>query len=135
MVASLANVSGQTGHTRSMSSSSPISRPEVDLSEKKQPQNQQSEELASMKIELAQLRQLVFQMREHHIESSFKDDDAFHEDHVKPSLQNIQTAPTPANDIEDPHMSIKFERKSTPTEEKGPPLSGKRRRAVSKSIN
>ncbi|KAJ5408938.1 hypothetical protein N7509_002821 [Penicillium cosmopolitanum] len=135
MIASLANVSGQTRYTRTMSSSSPILQPEVDLSEKTQPQNQQSEELASMKIELAQLRQLVFQMREHHIESSFKDDDTFHEDHVKPSLQNIQTPPAPANDTEDPHMSIKFERKSTPTEEKGPPLSGKRRRAVSKSIN
>lgn len=134
MVASLANVSGQTEHTRAMSSSSPISQPETDLPAKRQPQNQQSEELASMKIELAQLRQLVFQMREHHIESSFKDDD-FHEDHAKPSLQNPETAPKPASDIEDPHMSIKFERKSTPTEEKGPPLPGKRRRAVSKSIN
>ncbi|OQE27875.1 hypothetical protein PENSTE_c004G02870 [Penicillium steckii] len=136
MVASLANLPKQKEPTPTQPGSLPTSQSRIDsLQESAQPQPSQSEELTSMKIELAQLRQLVFQMRKHHIETSFNDDDPFHEDHTKPSLQNLDTAHKSASDIEDPHMSIKFERKSTPVEETVPQLPEKKARRVSRSRN
>lgn len=136
MAASLANAPGQIEQTETTKSGSlPASHPGAKPSdEKKSPQNSQTEEIASMKIELAQLRQLVFQMREHHIKSSFKDDETYSEDHIKPSLQNSGSVPQPANDIEDPHMSIQFERKSTPMEEREPSFPRRTKRAVSRSM-
>ncbi|KAK5791251.1 hypothetical protein VI817_006560 [Penicillium citrinum] len=134
MVASLANLPEQKENTPSRPESRPTSQSDVDpLREVTQSQSSHTEELTSMKIELAQLRQLVFQMRKHHIETSFNDEDPFHEDHTKPSLQNLDTVRKPASDIEDPHMSIRFERKSTPIQETVPPFPEKKARRVSSS--
>ncbi|KAJ5098421.1 hypothetical protein N7532_005422 [Penicillium argentinense] len=123
MNASLAGISTQTTTGRATSKSAPSPPPESDPSqEEAQLHNTQAEELSAMKIEMAQLRQLVFQLREHHIESSFKDERLYDEVSLdKPSVRRWKAYEYSPIDYDDPHMSIKFERKSTPVEETDEP--------------
>ncbi|KAJ5370874.1 uncharacterized protein N7496_006966 [Penicillium cataractarum] len=79
-------------------------------------QSTQSEDIAALKDEVSQLRQLVFELRKHHIEASFKED-IHHDLEYEDSLSE----PTPPS--HDPHtqpqessMSVEFERIPSPIE-------------------
>ncbi|OOQ89311.1 hypothetical protein PEBR_27368 [Penicillium brasilianum] len=82
-------------------------------------QSAQSEDIAALKDEVSQLRQLVFELRKHHIEASFKED--IHPDLEYEDELSQATDPTPSS--QDSHlqsqessMSVEFERIPSPTE-------------------
>lgn len=79
----------------------------------------QSEDIAALKDELSQLRHLVFELRKHHIEASFKEDihhDLEYEDSL---LQSSEPNPPSSNSPSRPQescMSVEFERISSPVD-------------------
>lgn len=96
-----------------------------------------SDEFTALKDEVAQLRELVFQLRKHHIEASFKEEtphDLEQNAHSSQSTEAPSLTSTP--DSQDSSMKVKFERISelidgdkfrTP-----PPIPPKPRRPVSR---
>ncbi|KAJ5159964.1 uncharacterized protein N7482_006968 [Penicillium canariense] len=80
-------------------------------------QNTQSEDIAALKDEVSQLRQLVFELRKHHIEASFKED--IHHDLEYEDALSQPSEPTPpsynsASQPQDSPMSVEFERIPSP---------------------
>ncbi|KAJ5433137.1 uncharacterized protein N7458_012293 [Penicillium daleae] len=84
-----------------------------------QAQTTQSEDIAALKDEVFQLRQLVFELRKHHIEASFKEEihhDLEYEDSLsQPSNPNPTSHGLPSQP-QDSSMSVEFERIPSPIE-------------------
>ncbi|GLI72665.1 hypothetical protein PoHVEF18_000846 [Penicillium ochrochloron] len=82
-----------------------------------QTQSTQSEDIATLKDEVSQLRQLVFELRKHHIEASFKEE-IHHDLEYEDSLSQISEPNPPSHDPpfqpQDPAMSVEFERIPSP---------------------
>jgi len=69
----------------------------------------EKDEMAALKNEVSQLRDLVFELRRHHIESSFKEEDVYEvEQETHPSQPKTSSNPVP----ESPNtpMNVEFER-------------------------
>ncbi|KAF3385109.1 hypothetical protein F1880_002660 [Penicillium rolfsii] len=79
----------------------------------------QSEDIAALKDEVSQLRQLVFELRKHHIEASFKEEihhDLEYEDSLSQPSKPISSSHNPPSQTQDSAMSVGFERISSPVE-------------------
>ncbi|KAJ5656414.1 hypothetical protein N7507_008364 [Penicillium longicatenatum] len=65
-------------------------------------------EVAELKNEVAQLRELVFELRKHHIQASFKKDNSYapsdftYEEHTSHQSDTRSHAPTPTSETQDP---------------------------------
>ena len=79
-----------------------------------QAQNSQSEDIAALKDELSQLRHLVFELRKHHIEASFKED--IHHDLEYEDSLSQSSKPNPSSQPQESCMSVEFERIPSPVD-------------------
>jgi hypothetical protein len=79
-------------------------------------------EVAELKNEVAQLRELVFELRKHHIQASFKKDisyapsDFTYEEHTSQQSDTLSHAPTPTSETQDPSAtprSVEFHKVAT----------------------
>lgn len=123
--------------SRSTSSSSPPQPENAVAGEQTQAQSARDDEFTVLKDEVAQLRELVFQLRKHHIEASFNEENTHDlEQDVPPSQPAKAPAPTSTCDTRDPSMKVKFERISdlidSDTFRTLPPTSSKPRRPLSR---
>ncbi|KAI2789774.1 hypothetical protein POX_d05272 [Penicillium oxalicum] len=99
--------------------------PVSDPANSAQNQSSSNEEIAALKNEVSQLRQLVYEMRKYHIEASFKRD-IHHDLEYEDSLLKSSHSPAPQSSPHETHnpssrsrrtsMSIEFERSSPPVE-------------------
>lgn len=70
-----------------------------------------NDEFTALKGEVAELRELVFQLRKHHIEASFKGENPNDLDlNLQPSQPAKDPSPTSTSDTKDSPMKVKFER-------------------------
>jgi hypothetical protein len=70
----------------------------------------QQDEMATLRDEVNQLRSLVFELRRHHIESSFKEEDVHEDEQGTLFEQPTETSPTPAPEPSNTPMNVEFER-------------------------
>lgn len=84
-----------------------------------QAQSTQSDDIAVLKDEVSQLRQLVFELRKHHIEASFKEDihhDLEYEDSLSQPSKPNSPSHNPPSQPQDSRMSVEFERIPSPVD-------------------
>lgn len=82
-------------------------------------QSTQSEDIAALKDEVSQLRQLVFELRKHHIEASFKQEihhDLEYEDSLSQPTEPTSPSYDPHPQPQESSMSVEFERIPSPIE-------------------
>ncbi|KAJ5690301.1 hypothetical protein N7462_004693 [Penicillium macrosclerotiorum] len=119
LVAALADNSSlsKTAQKQTVVRSSEIKSDKVIHSQNGQGENMQSAEFAALKDEVSQLRQLVFELRKHHIEASFKTDlhhDLEFEDTMSQAHKPRQTSHETAFQPNESPMSVEFQRIPSP---------------------
>lgn len=96
------------GDSKSVSTSQPANSAST---EQPAAETTSNDEFTALKDEVAQLRELVFQLRKHHIEASFKEETPHDlEQDVQPSPPAKAPSPTSTSDSQDSPMKVKFER-------------------------